>query len=86
VSRRYRHAPDDWQPGGTRVRYVADADVFGEIGTFVGDSHPLPGVTPRSGLGVLIQFDTEAQPLDVDPADLEVVSNDPRPSGTGATP
>jgi hypothetical protein len=74
VSRRHRYAPRGWQPGATRVRYTADdAGLLGKEGVFVGNSLPLPGVTPRPRLGVLIRFDGEGGPLDVDPADLEVV-------------
>ncbi len=70
MTNRYRHALTDWIPGQTRVRYTATADALtGAHGTFVGNSDPLPGVTPRSWLGVLIAFDDD-NVLDVDPADL----------------
>jgi hypothetical protein len=67
-----RHAPADWLANVTRVRH---AD--GQEGTFVGNSLPLPGVTPRSWLGVLIRFDGDAEPLDCDPADLTVMEDQP---------
>jgi hypothetical protein len=74
-SRRYRHAPANWQQGATRVRYTADDGdgLLGAVGTFVGNSQPLEGMMPRSWLGVLVRFDGEESPLDVDPADLEPV-------------
>ena len=70
---RFRYAPDDWQPGITNVKYVADdgTGLVGATGRFIGNSMPEPGITPKSWLGVLIQFEGEESPLDVDPADLE---------------
>lgn len=72
ASRTLRHAPADWRAGRTRVVH---AD--GQAGTFVGNSLPLPDVTPRGWLGVLVRFDGETDPVDVDPADLVV---EPPPS------
>jgi hypothetical protein len=65
--KRYRYAPEGWQPGFTRVIHGT-----GERGVFVSNSLPLPGVTPKSWLGVLVLFDGGEEPEDVDPADLEV--------------
>jgi hypothetical protein len=74
-SRRLRHAPADWMPGLTRVRDVVGDNLTepGELGTFVRNSHPLPGVSPTGWLGVLIRFDGTQDLLDVDPSHLEVV-------------
>lgn len=74
---KHRYAPEGWRQGITRVRYIADdgTGLFGREGMFVGNSEPLPGVTPRGWLGVLIAFDGEEKPLDVDPGQLDVVSN-----------
>jgi hypothetical protein len=71
VNRHYRPAPAEWTPG-IRVVYVANdgTGLTGKTGVYEGDSTPLPGVTPRSWLGVLVRFDGEDEPLDVDPADL----------------
>lgn len=65
-----RHAPTDWVPGRTRVR-----DEDGRIGTYVGNSEPLPDVKPHGWLGVLIRFTGDDEPLDVDPADLTTVTD-----------
>ncbi len=78
MSTRYRYAPAGWQAGHTKVRYVGRTQgLTGEVGTFVGNSQPLPGVTPRSWLGVLVQFPPYVEPLalDIDPALLEVVED-----------
>lgn len=88
--RRLRHAPPDWQPGVTRVRYTDDtSDMASSVGVFVGNSEPAPGVTPTSWLGVLVKFDGEDSPLDVDPGDLVVVATagrDPFAGMAGQTP
>ncbi len=74
-----RHAPGDWKPGHTRLRYnnPGGAD-DGATGVYVGDSQPLPGATGRGWLGVLVRFDGEQEPIDVDPADLTVVGETER--------
>jgi len=70
-----RHAPADWIPGQTRVRYLGHGPALsGAVGTFVGDSYPMSGTRPRGWLGVFVQFDGLSAHLDVDVADLEVVT------------
>lgn len=73
ASSKLRHAPPEWRPGATRVRYLAADEDQGRLGTFVRNSQPLPGVTPAGWLGVLIRFDGDRNLVDVDPAGLEVV-------------
>lgn len=81
-NRLLRHAPADWKPTLTRVVHVD-----GQAGTFVGNSQPLPGVAPRSWLGVLVKFDGGTDQVDVDPADLTVTSlRDPFAAIAGRIP
>ena len=70
TSRLLRHAPASWWPNITRVQ-----DTDGQRGVFVGNSEPIPGHTPRSWLGVLVLFDGDTEPVDVDPTDLVVITD-----------
>lgn len=77
-SGRFRPAPPTWISGTTQVRYLADdrSGLFGRVGTFLGDAgadDPTP--TGRDWTGVLVDFadDVTDAPLEVDPADLELV-------------
>lgn len=73
-SRLLRHAPPDWRPGLTRVEHIPDGSFLdGRLGTFMRNSEPLPGVTPRGWLGVLIRFDGRDELVDVDPEHLKMV-------------
>ena len=84
-SKRYRYAPTSWQPNVTRVQYTGDEERA--TGTFVGNSDPGPGRGRMRGwLGVLIRFDGEDTPVDVDPADCVVLDNDAPFTAPAVTP
>lgn len=71
---KYRDAPADWQPGVTRVRIADFIDGQPRTGTFVGNSDRTTDPGMRRWLGVLIRFDGEDTPVDVDPAELVVIN------------